>query len=88
MGGQSATSHLALLLSPCSAAFVVSTLAPLLPPGGRPYQTFWGLIDFSFVAWGNAQAKEHVSPGPGLALRCAAGGGGQRRPSLLGARRS
>lgn len=36
----------------CSAAFVTKTLAPLLPPKGRPYETFWSIIQFRFVAWG------------------------------------
>ena len=36
----------------CSAAFVTHTLAPLLPPGGRPYETFWSIIQFRYVAWG------------------------------------
>lgn len=36
----------------CSAAFVTHTLAPLLPPGGRPYETFWSIIQFRYMAWG------------------------------------
>ena len=39
---------------PCSAAFVTKTLAPLLPPNGRPYETFWSIIQFRYVAWGEA----------------------------------
>lgn len=35
-----------------SAAFVTHTLAPLLPAGGRPYETFWSIIQFRYVAWG------------------------------------
>lgn len=52
---------------PRSAAFITQTLAPLLPPGGRPYITFWGIIKFQYVAWGNAKVKPNV--------RCCGGGG-------------
>ncbi|PRW60442.1 40S ribosomal S2-4 [Chlorella sorokiniana] len=49
-------------LCPYTAAFVTHTLAPLLPPGGRPYKTFWSIIQFRYVAWGNARNRSSSPP--------------------------